>query len=155
MQSAYEPWHIRYIDNADIAKEIMAQPGTTLEVWLGEVTDADVIVDYGVSEIYTPEELKEAAVQVKCRFASFSGCELHTLRYAGDDCNTEEKLSWMNQLDEGKDYTQVAEFVCDFHSPIQPEEDTAWEPDTEYTDWQWWLARTADGGWQLLTWGYK
>ena len=22
-------------------------------------------------------------------------------------------------------------------------------------DWEWWLARTADGGWQLLTWGYR
>ena len=151
----YEPWHIRYIDNADTAKEIMAQPGMTLEVWLGEATDADVTVDYGVSELYTPEDLKEAAVQVKCRFASFSGCELHTLRYAGDDCNTEENLSWMNRLDEGKGYVQVAEFISDFHSPLQPGDDDAWEADKEYTSWQWWLARTADGGWQLLTWGYQ
>ena len=30
-----------------------------------------------------------------------------------------------------------------------------WEADKEYTDWEWWLARTADGGWQLLTWGYR
>ena len=150
----YEPWHIRYIDDADAAKEIMSQPGMTLEVWLGAAADADVTVDYGTSELYTMEDLKEAAVQVKCRFASFAGCELHSLRYAGDVCNTEENLAWMNQLDEGKDYVQVAEFVSDFHSPVQPEEDTAWEPDTEYTDYRWWLARTADGGWQLLTWGY-
>ena len=151
---AYEPWHIRYIDNVDMAKEIMTQPGMTLEVWLGEAADADVIVDYGVSELYTPEELKEAAVQVKCRFASFSGCELHTLRYVGDDCNTEENLSWMNQLDEEKGYVQVAAFISDFHSPQQPGDDDGWEADKEYTGWQWWLARTADGGWQLLTWGY-
>ena len=30
----------------------------------------------------------------------------------------------------------------------------AWEPDAEYNDWQWWLARSADGGWDLLTWGF-
>jgi len=30
----------------------------------------------------------------------------------------------------------------------------AWEPDYEYSDWQWWLARTDGGEWQLITWGY-
>lgn len=150
----YEPWHIRYIDDADKAEEIISQPGMTLEVWLGAATDADVAVDYGASELYTVEDLKEAAVQIKCRFASFAGCELHTLRYAGDENVTEENLNWMNQLDEEKDYVQVVKFISDFHSPVHPEKDTAWEPDTEYTDYQWWLARTEDGGWQLLTWGY-
>ena len=29
------------------------------------------------------------------------------------------------------------------------------EPDREYTGWEWRLARTADGGWQLLTRGYR
>ena len=150
----YEPWHIRYIDSAETAREIMSQPGMTLEAWLGAAADAGVTVDYGTSEIYTPEDLQAAAVQVKCRFASFAGCELHTLRYAGDACNTEENLAWMNELDEGKGYVRVAEFLSDFHSPADPGDDTAWEADREYTDYQWWLARTADGGWQLLTWGY-
>lgn len=36
----YEPWHIRYLDNVEIAREIMAQPGMTLEVRLGAATDA-------------------------------------------------------------------------------------------------------------------
>jgi len=151
----YEPWHIRYIDNAETAKEIMTQPGMTLEVWLGAATDAGVTVDYGASELYTPEELEKAAVQVKCRFASFAGCELHSLRYAGDDCSSEDNLTWMNELDDGKNYVQVAAFLSDFHTPVHPEEDTAWETDQEYSDWEWWLARTADGGWQLLTWGYR
>jgi len=151
----YEPWHIRYIDNADMAKEIMSRPGMTLEVWLGAATDAGIPADYGISGLYTPEELEEAAVQVKCRFASFAYCVLHTLKYAGDGCNTEANLKWMNELDEGKGYTQVAAFISDFHSPLHPGEDSAWEPDREYTGWEWWLARTADGGWQLLTWGYR
>ncbi|MBR1708601.1 MAG: hypothetical protein IJ719_07230 [Clostridia bacterium] len=115
----------------------------------------NVSVDYGVSELYSQEELKEAAIKVKSRFASFVGCELHSLRYAGDACNTAENLTWMNRLDEGKGYAEVAEFISDFHSPTQPEEDTAWEPDAEYTDYQWWLARSAEGSWQLLTWGYQ
>lgn len=45
----FEPWHIRYIDDAAMAKEIMAQPGMTLEVWLGATADEDVTVDYGTS----------------------------------------------------------------------------------------------------------
>jgi len=36
----YEPWHIRYIDDAEKAREIMAQPGMTLEEWLGAAKDA-------------------------------------------------------------------------------------------------------------------
>ena len=27
-------------------------------------------------------------------------------------------------------------------------------PDFEYEDWQWILARTSDSGWELLQWGY-
>ena len=150
----YEPWHIRYIDDTEKAKEIMAQPGMTLEVWLGAASDAGVTADFGSSELYTQEELEEAAVQVKCMFASFDGCELHSLRYAGDAGNSEENIAWMNGLDEGKKYVQTACFFTDFHSPVHPGEDTAWDPDTEYTDWEWWLAREADGGWQLLTWGH-
>ena len=80
----------------------MSQSGMTLEVWLGAATDTGVTVDYGVSALYTEAELSEAAVQVKCKFASFAGCELHTLRYAGDECNTEENLAWTKELDEGK-----------------------------------------------------
>ena len=33
---SYEPWHIRYIDDVNIAKEIMSQPGFTLEEWLND-----------------------------------------------------------------------------------------------------------------------
>lgn len=125
----------------------------TLEMYLGAVNDTDPEIDYGESTLYTEEELAEAAVQIKCKFASFEGCELHTLRYEGDDCISEENLAWLNGFDESKHYIQVAEFLSDFHSPIEGCDD-AWEEDTEYTDWQWWLAREEGGGWDLLTWGY-
>jgi len=32
----YEPWHIRYIDDVETAREIMSQPGLTLEEYLAE-----------------------------------------------------------------------------------------------------------------------
>ncbi|MCR5137572.1 MAG: M4 family metallopeptidase [Oscillospiraceae bacterium] len=109
-------------------------------------------VDYGSSELYTREDLKAAVKLIEDEFASFTGCEMHALRYAGDVCGSLENIRWINSLDEGKNYVQVVEFLSDFHSPI--EGGGAWEPDTEYTDYQWWLARTVDGDWNLLSWGY-
>ena len=40
----------------------------------------------------------------------------------------------------------------DLHSPVQG--GGAWEADEEYTDYEFWLSRSADGGWDVLTWGY-
>ena len=149
----YEPWHIRYLDDAAIAKEI-TDKGITFEEYRAGKVAPEVSYDYGDSKLYTRADLEEAAVQVKCEFAKFAGCELHSLRYAGDGCSTEENLKWMNELDEGKNYTQVVEILTDFHSPVTEDKPSAWSLDTEYTDYQWWLARTDDGGWQLLTNGY-
>ena len=103
----------------------------------GSVTEGEPsVVDYGESELYTDEELK-------------------SLRYAGDEAVTEENLAWMNEL-AGKDaeqpFTQVIEFVSDFH--VGENAETTFEADHDYTGWQWWLARTEGGDWQLLTWGY-
>ena len=145
---AYEPWHIRYIDDPDKAAEIMTS-GVTLESYLGAAKETDVSIDYGKSEIYTQEDLEEAAIQIKCQFASWEGCEMHSLRYAGDECNTEENIKWLNSMDEDAGYIEVCEFLCSFHSP--EEGSGAWEPDHEYENYQFWLARTEDGGWQVVT----
>ena len=54
----------------------------------------------------------------------------------------------------GKDeaYAECICFLSDFHSPKKAS--GAWEKDKEYEDWQWWLARTEGGEWELVTWGY-
>ena len=116
------------------------------------------------SSLYTEEELFDAVRLIKDKFASFSGdCELHCIRYAGDEANNSENLEWLNSLrevrsnippeDVGKKYVQVAEFLSDFHSPVE-EGPYAWEVDTEYRDYQWWLARLEGGGWEIVSWGY-
>ena len=46
----------------------------------------------------------------------------------------------------------MAEFLGDLHSPVTNA--GAWEPDTEYTDYQWWLGRTEDGSWDIVSTGY-
>ena len=149
----YEPWHIRYIDDPAIAKEITGR-GITFEEYKAGKVYPEVSYDYGDSKLYTREELEEAAIQVKCSFAAWDGCELHSLRYAGDGCNTPENVKWLNEIDEGAGYAQVVELLGDFHSPMTEDEPTAWNLDTEYTDYQWWLGRTEDGGWQLVSSGY-
>lgn len=131
----YEPWHIRYVGNVDAAKEMFAN-GEVLESYLGEVEDPEMEMDYGSSRLYTKEELQEAAVQVKCDFAKWDGCVMHSLRYAGDECNSEENLKWLNSLKEGANYTQVVEFLGSYRSPVDEEKAGAWDPGTEYEDYQ-------------------
>ena len=147
----YEPWHIRYVDDVNTAKEIM-ESGVTLEGWLGAVNETDIDLDYGSSEIYTPEQLKEAAIQIKCTFAGWKGCELHSLRYAGDEADNAKNLEWLNSHEGNAKYTHAAEFLTDFHSPV--EASGAWDPDQEYKDYQWWLGLTEDGTWEVVDWGY-
>ena len=116
----------------------------------------DGMTDYGTSEIYTKEDMDAALEMVMQEFTSWAGCEMHAIRYAGDECSSVDNIQWMNELKEGKNYTQCIEFITDFHSPVEDEEvkDTAWEQDKEYLDYQWWLAREDGGEWELLTWGY-
>ena len=119
----------------------------------GGKTD-DAVIDYGSSELYSQQDMDEAIAAIEKEFSTWKGCELHSIRYAGDDCSSEDNIRWMNQLNEGAGYTQCIGFVSDFHSPVKGDGQDAWQYDTEYTDWQWWLARTDGGAWELLTWGY-
>lgn len=148
---AYEPWHIRYINDPDKAKQIMDK-GITLEGYLGAVNETDPIIDLGSSELYSAEELKEMAVLIKCQFAAWKDCELHKISYAGDDSANEENLEWINSLSEGTKYEKVAGFLMDFHSP--KESDSTLEKDHEYTDYQWWLGCDEEGSWEIVSFGY-
>ena len=117
-----------------------------------EPETAGVTIDYGESELYTQEELEDAVAMINEEFDSWEGCEMHSIAYAGDECNTDENIQWLSSLNDDADYDTVCEFICDFHSPV--EGGGAWEPDTEYTDYQFWLAKNADGCWDLVSWGY-
>lgn len=148
----YEPWHIRYIDNSDVAKEIMSKD-ITFEEYLGTYSGPEVTIDYGTSELYTNEELEAAVIQIKCKFAFWDGCELQSIRYAGDKAATDENIQWLNELGDGANYTQIAEFLMDFHTPNEIG-DLTFNPDSDYTDYQWWLAVNDEGGWDIVSFGY-
>ncbi|MBQ9673581.1 MAG: M15 family metallopeptidase [Ruminococcus sp.] len=148
----YEPWHIRYIDNVDVAKEITSK-GITFEEYLGTASSAKVDIDYGKFDIYSKEDLEAAVIQIKCQFASWEGCELKRIRYAGDEAVTDENLKRLNEINPDGKYTQVAEFFMDFHTPKDVGELT-FKADTDYKDYNWWLGRTEDDGWEIVDKGY-
>lgn len=113
----------------------------------------EVTIDYGKSDIYSRSDMDAAIELIENKFATWEECELHCIRYTSDDCNSESNIAWMNDLGgENAEFTQCIEFISDFHSPKANA--GAWNPDSEYTDWQWWLARTDNGNWNLMTWGY-
>lgn len=116
----------------------------------------EVRIDYGTSSIYTKEDMNAAIELIKQEFNRWDGCELHSISYSDDEACSESNIAWMNELEEANDtketFTQCIMFESDFHSPKKG--GGAWIADKEYTDWQWWLARTDGGQWKLMTWGY-
>ncbi|MCR4923359.1 MAG: hypothetical protein K5931_05055 [Lachnospiraceae bacterium] len=123
----------------------------------GDGEASEVSIDYGDSELYTKEDMDACIKLIEDEFNTWEGCELHSISYSSDDeANTEDNIKWMNELNEGsadaEPLTEVMMFTSDFHSPV--EGGGAWEPDEEYTDYEWWLARSKGGDWKLMTFGY-
>ena len=108
-------------------------------------------IDYKSSETYTKEDMDAAIDTIMKEFSTWEGCEMHTIEFT-DDQTCEENVSYVNELDPDKEYTQCIVFVSSFHSP--KEGGGAWEPDYEYEGWKWYLGRTQGSEWNLLTWGY-
>ncbi len=121
-----------------------------------DAASSDVAIDYGKSKLYTKEDMDAAIEKINAEFGNWKGCEMHSIRFASDDFNSDDNIKWVNELKEGKNYTQCIQFLSDFHSPVKDEDlkNTAWEPDQEYKDYQWVLARTDGGEWELVNWGY-
>ena len=113
--------------------------------------DVPLTVDYGASALYSKQDMDEAAKLVRAEFEGWQEIEMLNLRYAGDDCNTDENIVWLSDLDD-KSYDQCLEFLSDLHTT--PDAQGTMEPDTDYPDYQWWLAREAGGDWALVSWGY-
>ena len=116
----------------------------------------DVKIDYGTSKLYSKSDMDAAIKLIKKQFKNFNGCELHSITYGGDEKCNDENIEWMNDLelanDNAETFTECIMFRSSFHSP--KEKAGTFNPDKEYEDWQWWLARSEKGSWKLMTWGY-
>ena len=156
---SYEPWHIRYLDDADVARQITDQ-GITLERYLGELdpATANCEVDYGTSSLFAEADMDAALDVILTEFKTWDGCVMSRFAYAGDEACGPEELAWINELREAnlpdsEAFDQAIAFVTDFHTPEDAK--GAWEPDADYVGYSWHLGRTgADGAWQLMSWGY-
>ena len=134
--------------------------GDARYVAIFEFVDADgeavTSLNYGDSEVYTQEDIDAAFDAIMTEFDTWTGATMKRLSFT-DDAICEADLEYCNSLREEGDaaFTQAIVIASDFHSPAGADvEGTAWEPDTDYEDWDWHLARTEGGEWKLLTWGY-
>lgn len=107
-------------------------------------------IDYGKSEIYSRQDMDDAIELIKDEFYSWRGCKLYSISYT-DDSLCQRELEYCNTLaDEGVTYRECIVFRTLFRSPVFG--GGAWNPNFDY-NWSWYLARTQDGEWELLTWG--
>ncbi len=156
---SYEPWHIRYLDDPDVARKIMSS-GVTFEEYLNEVDPivAGCAIDYGTSQLYAEMDIDSALDVIMAEFKNWTGCVMRRFAFAGDEACGAEELTYVNSLrDEGTPaFDQAIVFSTDFHTPsAEQAEGTAWEPDTDMNGYTWHLGRTgSDGAWNLMTWGY-
>ena len=51
-----------------------------------------VKIDYGNSELYTQEDMDAAIQVIEAEFATWEGCELHSLAYGGDAACSDENI---------------------------------------------------------------
>ncbi len=107
-------------------------------------------VDYGHSSLYSKQDLKQAVKIILKEFNTWDGCSLRHLQYLGDK-KAKSELQYCRSLKK-KDYQEAIVFSSSFHTSKDVE--GGFESQEEYTDWQWFLARTKHGKWELLTWGY-
>ncbi|MBO4897594.1 MAG: hypothetical protein J5590_04790 [Clostridia bacterium] len=114
---------------------------------------SEVVIDYGKSDVFSKEDMDEAINIINGKFAKWRDCDVHSIRFGGDDKNIEDNVEWANDCIQGQNFTEVMEFETDFHSPTEVSGEWG-DSDTEYDDYQWWFARPEDGKWQLFYWSY-
>ncbi len=116
----------------------------------------DIEISYGTSSIYSRQDMDEAIEVIISEFSTWEGCELHSISYSSDEFCNASNIEWLDKLEEaddaGEHFTQCIMFTSSFHTPKYNA--GAWNPDEEYTDWQWWLARSEGGQWKFMTGGY-
>ena len=122
----------------------------------GEVSGA--AIDYGSSERFTREQMDRAMAVIKDRFRTWYGCELRSIAYTSDERSAEGYRRYARRESQrtGQNYIDGIVFVSSFHTPPEEREDpgSGFNPDDEYTGWEWILLLSGAGEWELADWGY-
>ena len=110
--------------------------------------------DFGYSHIFTDEDIQSAAEVVLEKVKTLPGCKLHNLRYLGDSYCMDEYFPQLDTAIGEHTYEQVIVFISDFRTPPKKSDHkTRWEPDREYMDFRWVLARRGSTPWEILHYG--
>ena len=114
----------------------------------GKVENA--VIDYGVSSVYSAEDLEIAVESIKAKIKTWHNCELLTLQYAGDKIS-EENLSYCQSLSKGKNGISCAVFVSSFKTDKSA---GGFNANTIYENWMWYLVKDKSGQWAIVSYGY-
>ena len=114
----------------------------------GKVDEA--VVEYGRSQLYSREDMNEAADILKEKFEEFNGCQLHEIFYIPDECGEDTRKELNEQ---GNSYAECMVFGTSFHTP-KFFGNGFWNRDHEYTCWQWVFVKDVSGTWQLVSYGH-
>ncbi len=112
----------------------------------------DVEIDYNNCTVYSKSDIDLAAKVVIDKVNTFEGeiftdrAVLYSLKVYDTDC-----LDYCRNLNEAADYTESLAFSSVMRSPVTG--GGGWNANSIY-EWTWYLARTDNGNWELLTWGY-
>ena len=108
-------------------------------------------IDCGDSALYSVEERNDAAKLVADKINSIEGCKLFLVKYNGDDAS-QNNLDYCNELaKDNVEYVDCAVFTSYFWSPFFNA--GSLNPNELYS-WSWYLARTGNGAWEIITFGY-
>ncbi len=116
----------------------------------GNVSNVNRIIGY--SARYDENLINEACNVVEKKFAKdFEGCTLTELRY---DAEVENRFG--NEITRyAKEKNQELIVLLSNFDTDGKGGDGSFNPNDTYTDWQWYLVRTADRkSWEIVSWGY-
>lgn len=109
-------------------------------VWTTEVS----------STLYSQQDISDAIDVVKSDFKqNNSGFTLKKLYYAGDE-TSQSYQEWADR----NNADEVLVLRSAFYTDSDGGSDKSFEPDTEYTDWNWILVRNDGGKWAIADQGF-
>ena len=117
----------------------------------------NVEIDYGESELFSQEELKKAVEVVLDDYQQGSYCDVLKVEYMGDDRAEHEFNYWIVEDMERNLYDYRIDGCAVFATTFKTWErlpEPSREPDTVYSNWNYVVAKKADGEWFLISQGY-
>lgn len=120
------------------------------EIFYNTVSDEEVSE---TSEVYSEDDLTAAETTIMNKINEWDvKVEWVELAYAGDDIST-SNLEYCQSLN--PEVTECAVFTSSFHIPEQDVQMAgAFEPNTDITEYSWYLGRANAGEWEVLTNGF-